>query len=210
MFDSGKHKKPTQIEILSYYTYKFMRVRVDRAWGIAPHKPILLLSVIELIRREIITENKIFLTSELITTFLKYWLYFGSENHNPDISRPFFFMRSGKFWHLWPNPGYSKLLASKVKLKTFAEVDRAVKYAYLDEDLFDLLQIPKTRASLILALTIQWFKGQHELIEVVSQIDLPSELQHRSDYRCLVTLGKILSETHEQKSRLLHWEIYET
>ncbi len=110
-----------KIEALSYYAKKFQRLRVDRAHGIAPHKPILLLSVIEQIRRETITENKIYLSSELIQTFLKYWSYLGSFNHNPDISRPFFHMRSGKFWHLWANSDYIKLLSSKEKLKTLVE-----------------------------------------------------------------------------------------
>ncbi|MFM7424194.1 MAG: hypothetical protein ACKO7W_04220 [Elainella sp.] len=105
------------LEALSYYAKKFQRLRVDRAHGIAPHKPILLLSVIEQIRTEIITENKIYLSSELIQTFLKYWSYLGSLNHHPDISRPFFHMRSGKFWYLWANPGYEKVISSKESCK---------------------------------------------------------------------------------------------
>ncbi|NJL37176.1 MAG: hypothetical protein HC840_03380 [Leptolyngbyaceae cyanobacterium RM2_2_4] len=69
-----EHKKAIRdIEALSYYAKKFQGLRVDRAHGVAPHKPILLLSVIEKVRREIIIENKIYLSSELIQTFLKYW-----------------------------------------------------------------------------------------------------------------------------------------
>lgn len=160
-----------KIEILSYYAKKFQRLRVDRVHGVAPHKPILLLSVIEQIKREIITENKIYLSSELIQAFLKYWSYLGSFNHNPDISRPFFHMRSGKFWHLWANPGYVKLLSSKEKLKTLSEVKKAVKYAYLDEDLFDFLQSPISRSSLIAVLVAHWFPGKFDLVEEISQTD---------------------------------------
>lgn len=160
-----------RIEALSYYAKKFQRLRVDRAHGVAPHKPILLLSVIEQIRREIIVENKIYLSYELIQTFLKYWSYLGSFNHNPDISRPFSHMRSGKFWHLWANPDYVKLIASGEKLKTLAEVRQAIKYAYLDEDLFEFLQDPMTRNSLITVLVAHWFPGGFELVEEVSQTD---------------------------------------
>ncbi|WP_416674139.1 hypothetical protein [Egbenema bharatensis] len=163
-----EHKKTLRdIETLSYYAKKFQRLRVDRAHGIAPHKPILLLSVIELIGKGAIKENKIYLSDELIKTFLKYWSYLGSESHNPDISRPFFHMRSGKFWHLWANPGYEKIIASKMKLKTFAEVKRAIKYAHLDEDLFEFLQEPLTRASLLVVLVSRWFPGRHEQIEQI-------------------------------------------
>lgn len=157
----------SRIEALSHYAKKFQRLRVDRAHGIAPHKPILLLSVIELIRKEVVLENKIYLSDELMRTFFKYWDYLGSEYHNPDISRPFFHMRSGKFWHLWANPGYEEIIAAKVKLKTFAEVKRAVKYAYLDEDLFDFLQEPITRNSLLVVLIARWFPGRFDEIEQI-------------------------------------------
>lgn len=153
------------IEVLSYYAKKFQRLRVDRAHGIAPHKPILLLSVIELIKVEVINENKIYLSDLLIATFLKYWSHLGSEAHNPDISRPFFHMRSGKFWHLWANPGFEKLVASKVKLKTMAEVRQAIKYAYLDEDLFEFLQDPLSRSSLITVLVARWFPEKFAVVE---------------------------------------------
>jgi putative restriction endonuclease len=155
------------VEVLSYYARKFQRLRVDRAHGVAPHKPILLLSVAELIRKEVIEENKIYLSDELIRTFLKYWAYLGSESHNPDISRPFFHMRSGRFWHLWANPGYETLISSKVKLKTFAEVKRAIKYAYLDEDLFEFLQEPVSRTSLLIVLIARWFPGRYDEIEQI-------------------------------------------
>lgn len=164
-------KSVRDLEALVYYSKKFERLRVDRAHGIAPHKPILLLSVIEQIRREILTENKIYLSSELIQTFLKYWSYLGSFNHNPDISKPFFHMRSGEFWHLWANPGYVKLLSSKEKLKTLAEVKQAVKYAYLDEELFEFLQDPITRSSLVTVLVARWFPGKFQLVEEISQTD---------------------------------------
>ncbi len=144
-------------EILVYYSTKFARLRVDRAHGIAPHKPILLLSVIEHIKQGSITRNKIYLSEELIATFLKVWSYLGSETHYPDISRPFFHLRGDKFWHLIPNRGYRKIITSKVKLKTFTEVKQAVKYVQMDDALFELLQNPLSRASLTTILVQKWF-----------------------------------------------------
>ncbi|MBF2086288.1 hypothetical protein [Thermoleptolyngbya sp. C42_A2020_037] len=160
-----------KIEALDYYAKKFQRLRVDRAHGVAPHKPILLLSVIEHIQRGTIENNQIYLKAELTETFLKYWSYLGSLNHRPDISRPFFHMRSGKFWHFWANSGYEHLISSGVKLKTFAEVKRAIRYAYLDEDLFEFLCQPDIRSSLTAVLISRWFPGQHALIEEISQTD---------------------------------------
>lgn len=155
------------IEVLSYYSIKFARLRVDRAHGIAPHKPILLLSVIQLIRVGSIKENKIFLLPELNDTFLRYWSYLGSDSHNPDISRPFFHLRGDKFWHLIPNPGFNKIIYSKIKPKNFAEVKRAVKYAYIDDILFDLLQNPVSKNSLITILVNKWFCHKPYQIEQI-------------------------------------------
>lgn len=159
------------LELLDFYGKKFQKIRVDRAHGVAPHKPILLLSVIEHIQKQLIQENKIFLRPQLIQTFLKYWVYLGSAMHNPDISKPFFFMKSGKFWHLWTNPSFESVLSSKVKLKTFAEVKRAIKFAYLDEDLFDLLQQRVPRDNLSRVLVSKWFPGKWLQIEEIKRID---------------------------------------
>jgi putative restriction endonuclease len=161
--------KFARLEALIYYSRKFERLRVDRAHGLAPHKPILLLSVIEQISKEIVSENRFYFSSELIHSFLKFWSYLGSFNHNPDISMPFFYMQSGKFWHLWANPGYEKIISSKEKLKTFSAVKQAVNHAYLDEDLFDFLKDPITREILVNVLSSQWFPGKIDLIEEIFQ-----------------------------------------
>lgn len=146
-------------------------MRVDRAHGVAPHKPILLLSVIELFQRNLIQQNRIELSQQLNQTFLKNWSYLGSARHYPDISRPFFHMKSGKFWHLYANPGFEKVLTAKIKLKTLAEVKRAVSYAYLDEDLFDFLQEPSIRDSLLAVLVGRWFPGRLDKITEILQTD---------------------------------------
>jgi len=80
-------------------------------------------------------------------------------------------MRSGKFWHLWANPGFEKIIASQVKLKTFAEVKQAIKYAYLDEDLLELLQEPAYRASLLIVLIQWWFPDKLDVVEQIMQAD---------------------------------------
>ena len=144
---------------------------MDRAHGVAPHKPILLLAVAECFERGKILENRINLSPELNRIFLKYWSYLGSEDHHPDISRPYFHMKSGKFWHLMMNPGFEHVLAAKIKLRTFCEVKIAVDYAYLDEDLFDLLKIDKYRESLLAVLVGTWFPGRFSEIRNMSEVD---------------------------------------
>ena len=157
VYHCNKLETFTEIKALNYYTVKFRRLRVDRAHGIAPHKPILLLSIIELIKSDLLKKNQIYLSVELIETFLHIWSYLGSESHNPDISKPFFHLKGDKFWHLIPNEGFREILNSKVKIKTFAEVKQAIKYAYIDDTLFELLQIPNSRENLTYILLNKWF-----------------------------------------------------
>lgn len=59
---------------LDYYAQCFANLRIDKSHGSpAPHKPLLLLSLIELIERGIVSSNEIELTPEVVSTFLKYW-----------------------------------------------------------------------------------------------------------------------------------------
>ncbi|TVP71086.1 MAG: hypothetical protein EA342_00650 [Leptolyngbya sp. LCM1.Bin17] len=160
-----------ELETLAYYAKKFQRLRVDRAHGVAPHKPILLLAVMEQVERGLMSQNRIELSPQLTQTFLKYWSHLGSASHHPDISRPFFHMKSGKFWHLVPRLGFETVLAAKIKLKTMAEVQRAIAYAYVDEDLFDFWQVPKYRESLLAVLVGHWFPGQLAKVKEISKTD---------------------------------------
>ncbi|NJL78879.1 MAG: hypothetical protein HC917_08605 [Richelia sp. SM2_1_7] len=131
----------------------------------------MLLAVMEQVERGQIQQNRIDLSPPLTQTFLKYWSYLGSASHHPDISRPYFHMKSGKFWHLVPKPGFETLLAAKIKLKTLAEVQQAIACAYVDEDLFDFWQTPKYRESLQAVLVSRWFPGRLAEVKKISQTD---------------------------------------
>ena len=144
---------------LGYYLKKIAKLRVDRASGSpAPHKPILLLSVIELIQQGTIQRNQIFLSPELISTFLKYWTYLGSDTHRSDIAQPFFHLTGDGFWHLAANSGFESTIAARVKIKTLSGLKDAVSYAYVDAELFTLMQNSETRSYLIEGLIQkEWF-----------------------------------------------------
>ncbi len=167
------------LEQLKYYSIRFSRLRVDRARGIAPHKPILILSVIELIEQQKLRRNRIFPSAELISTFLKYWGYLGSNNHRSDIALPFFHLTSEQFWHLVPNPGFEASLACKIRPRSLAALRDAVNYAYIDEALFELLQDSASRANLIAVLIQSWFQGKDEQVKQLFKIDSFQETQLR-------------------------------
>jgi len=75
---------------LTYYAKKFANLRVDKTRGAAPHKPILLLTVLDLFEKGLITRNEIYLSPELTANFLKFWHCFVDSDHHSNIALPFF------------------------------------------------------------------------------------------------------------------------
>src|SRR4028118_179275 len=97
-------------DTLTFYAGKFGKIRIDRARGSpAPHKPLLLLAVIDLIEQGAILENKIEPSPQLVESFLKYWNLLSIEK--PRIFLPFYHLKSDKFWHLHAKQGQENLLA---------------------------------------------------------------------------------------------------
>lgn len=176
---------------LNYYVTKFTKLRVDRAHGcIAPHKPILLLSVIELIEQGLLSHNQIPLSAELIAAFLKLWQPLGSNAHNADIGMPFFHLKSDRFWHFRPNPGFEALLFSGARVRAVGVLRQAVEYAYLDDELFELLQQPVSRNSLIAVLLDNWFADKYRQIEEILSRNALEDFQKE----LLATGGKVYQE----------------
>ena len=59
--------------LLTYYGYAFANLKRDKSKGEAPHKPVLLLSVLHEYAAGRITDNQIYITPELTHTFARYW-----------------------------------------------------------------------------------------------------------------------------------------
>jgi putative restriction endonuclease len=164
------------IKNLNYYVNQFSNLRVSRSNGVAPNKPILLLSVIEMISQGQIVRNQIFLDAELIATFLRLWSHL-EPVRKPDIGLPFFHLTSDRFWHYQMKPGFELLIANKVKLRTVSTIRQTVEYAYLDEELWEILQNPQSRSVLTQVLINSWFTDKTADIEQLLQVNAFAELQ---------------------------------
>ena len=184
------------IKNLSYYYRKFspksksnpIGLGVSRSAGVAPNKPVLLLSVIELIERGQIHHNRIYLSPELIATFLKLWSDL-DIHRAPNIGLPFFHLRTDGFWHFKAKPGFEFIESrqSKVKVRTVSALRQAVDYGYLDPELFALLRDPPARSDLTGVLVDSWFSGQAQQLARSLLIDAFQNLQER----LLSTGGKV-------------------
>ena len=105
----------------------------------APHKALLLLSVIDLIEKSIMTSSKIELSDALIETFKSNSkVLYKDDFFKPSIGQPFFFMKSEHYWQLVAN-NVSDL---KLKSTSFSVVNlsKRFRYALIATDLFVILK----------------------------------------------------------------------
>lgn len=146
MFELNRKRK-----MLENYLTRFARLNTDRGrhrWSMltchrAPHKPFLLLSVMDLIAQGRIGGNFVEPSFELVDTFNRYWAEIMPVESKGLMSYPFYHMRTEPFWELVPRenqedkPGMS--MSSMVKL-------RSTYYgATIDEALFNFLTNHETR-----------------------------------------------------------------
>lgn len=151
-------------DVLDYYERKITHLRVDRSKGVAPHKPILLLAIIELIEYGKLSENKIYPTPLTTSTFLKYWSRLNSETHRANVSLPFFHLKSEGFWHLHPNKGYEKVLEFTKSIRTFSELRRVVSHATIDDNLFLIFSNKAYRENIRECLIETYFQDEQEIL----------------------------------------------
>ena len=124
----------------------------------APHKPFLLLTVIELIKRSEIVENTIPMSDSLIALFGKYISL--TPGWNTTTYNPFFRLKNNGFWHLYPIE-----LRDSAPPSSDAQLQRAGAYAKLDADLWTLLRVPEYQEMFRQSVIDRYFPELREKIE---------------------------------------------
>jgi len=125
--------------------------------GGAPHKPILLLSVINLFEKGFYTNNQIFILPELVASFKSNWSKLVETNHYPIFAMPFYHLSSESFWKLIPNVGCEKWVESKSSMRSLGNLTTAVKFALVDNELADLLLVSENRDVFKISLLDKYF-----------------------------------------------------
>jgi putative restriction endonuclease len=129
-------------ESLQKYLHQIKKLKRSASNGGAPHKPILLLSIFELIRKGDITSNQIEITPELVLEFKSNWSKLVITQHSPNFSLPFFHMRSEPFWRLITNIGMNIPLTSSHSIKSLNALKESIAFAELDKEFFRLIIDP--------------------------------------------------------------------
>jgi putative restriction endonuclease len=154
--------------VIQKYLKAFTRLK--RGWtefGLAPHKPIFLLSIIELFDKGLVIENAIPVDADLVGTFKENWLLLVTTGNQADFTLPFFHLQNDKaggtpFWYLQPYSGFQ--ISSHIKsVTTLAKV---CSYGYLSADLYLLMLDVSSRLQMKQCLLDTYFpkyKGTYEL-----------------------------------------------
>ena len=148
---------------LSDYCYRFSNLKVNKnkkKGGCAPHQPVLLLSVINLIWSGEITDTRIYPSDSLVQKYGFYWQLFNITTYEENISLPFYHLKNHKerFWRIHFSSGYDGGRPS-----TINRLREDVDYAQIDDELFQLIRIQETCKELIDCLVISWFYCQEDI-----------------------------------------------
>jgi len=134
-----------------------------------PHKPLLLLSIIDLLNRGLIKTNAVPLSDDLVATFKSYFKIVKETDDKPTIENPFYFLSGDKFWRVIPRgrtePLYKEGYASSAP--SVRELRERGTTGHFDERLWALLKDPLTRQQLGEALIARYFPEHREELEPV-------------------------------------------
>jgi len=144
-------------ELLQKYLRAFKKLNIDRSHGLAPHKPILLISVLQTFQNGLNTSQRIYITPELVALFKSNWSLLVNTNHDCRISYPFYYLKSDKFWKLIPNSGFENINRMGSIMKSFSNLNAAIDFAEIEEDLFILVKDHKYNGILQQFLLEEYF-----------------------------------------------------
>lgn len=138
---------------LAKYIDQFANLNVLIRNGVsAPHKPILLLTIISLIESGDIWENAIRPTDKVRAIFEALWMNHVHKESPFAIApwTPFWHLKNEPFWHFKPKKlGFDiDNLVGPGQTASIGQIRDNIDYAYLDTELFEILQDKEFRVIL--------------------------------------------------------------
>ena len=128
---------------VNYYKTMLLSVKTQVVGGKRKvAKPILLLAIIQAIRHHLLTDNQIQYSDELEGIYKGLYAKYG-EQLSP-MKYPFFHLTSDGFYHI------KGILATKSP--TPKQLKEKIEYAYLDSQLWELLQSEENRQVILKAI----------------------------------------------------------
>ena len=149
--------------MIEKYLQRFLNLRTDKnrnRWSDltcrqAPHKPFVLLSVLDLVAQGEIDQNFFEPSFELLDTFNQYWASIMPPGSKGNMAYPFPRLRTDGFWHLVPNPGYETQI--NTDFNSMTRLRKVCAGARLDDELYQLICDPDAREQLSAVLISTYF-----------------------------------------------------
>ncbi len=166
---------------LPKYESKFKSLNVDKnksrySAGKAPHKPVLLLSLIALNKNNHMDLNNIQINVDLREIWGEFWELLDYNRVGP-IHLPLYHMQSDGFWNLDIKPEHQQSYPKSVK-----KLNEMVTRISLDEELIDLFNEPDSRNTLVNALLNGGYFSEDEaerLSKKIESIDQSFEYEEK-------------------------------
>ncbi|MDW7773156.1 MAG: DUF3883 domain-containing protein [Desulfobulbaceae bacterium] len=100
----------------------------------------MLLSVMDLISNQAITNNRIYFDNTLRHLFTSHFNQHRTETDRDNPHLPFFHLRGDGFWHHQPKPGRANAYVELTSASGPGDINNNIAYSYLDDELFQLLR----------------------------------------------------------------------
>lgn len=127
-----------------YYIDLLSQMSVNRNKSkTAPHKAVLLLTIIDMIEAGEINSPFIQINDGLIENFRRVWntIVPGHSGYEPRMAYPFFHLSSSPFWELVKTPSYQ----GQTEYSTMKALERDYSGAIIDVGLFRIMKDPISR-----------------------------------------------------------------
>lgn len=196
--------------LLKHYLDRFQRLRTASGSNypavtrhLAPHKPLLLLTVLDLAAGGRLKTNFIPLSSEVVELFNVNWQKVMPVSREARFFLPFFHLKSDGFWHLVPQPERKDQLQAIQQIAGIAQLRKNVAGAHLDEELYQLISVTTYRDRLRNAITERYFsEAIHHIFKNAE--DGQSEPDHQQPTLSTVVKPEMASSfilmSHQQHS----------
>jgi len=161
--------------MLNNWLNRLTKLRVDRASkNPAPHKPLLLLAILDQIEEGSITSTAVRLTPELAFRFLGYWEVVSNRGRSVGRAElPFFHLQGGEFLRHVAIPGLEAALGS-IRPISVDQLNKVISHAELPEEFFVLMKNDAYRdAARKVLIAGEWFFPE-EKIKLIAMLGLDS------------------------------------
>lgn len=156
--------------------------RGSTRYGLAPHKPVLLLTFLEMAQRGLLAGNRVTVSADLVGLFQENWRLLVTTLHQADFNQPFYYLQNDKvqghgFWFLLPRKGMS----IHGHIKSISTLISHLDHGYFDPNLYQLMCDPYTNHLLRTALLDRYFPERSQAYLVSKSLN-QSYLKEIEDY----------------------------